>query len=207
MPNPVPLEYGKYYHIYNRGNNRENIFREERNYLHFLRLYAEYIEPIAETYAYCLLYNHFHLLIRLKTGEEQKLNLTGSKASNLTGLEFVPKKPSQEFSNLFNAYTKAINKAYNRSGALFQRPFGRLEVTSERYFVQLITYIHQNPEKHGLTEDFRTWPYSSYRALLSRQPTRLKRETVLAWFDGPTGVEQLHRQIIREHSLAPEDFD
>jgi REP element-mobilizing transposase RayT len=70
MSNPIPLQHGKYYHIYNRGNNRENIFFEERNYRYFLQLYAKYIQPIADTYAYCLLYNHFHVLVRIKSIEE-----------------------------------------------------------------------------------------------------------------------------------------
>lgn len=72
MTSPAALQYGQYYHIYNRGNNQENLFREERNYRYFLKLYASYIEPIADTYAYCLLRNHFHLLVRIKTVEEQE---------------------------------------------------------------------------------------------------------------------------------------
>ena len=62
----TPLEFGEYYHIFNRGVIGENIFREERNYLYFLRLYGKYIEPIADTFAYCLLRNHLHLLVRIK---------------------------------------------------------------------------------------------------------------------------------------------
>ena len=73
MPKPVPLQYGKYYHIFNRGNNRENIFIEERNYRYFLKLCAKHITHVADTYAYCLLRNHFHFLVRIKTMEEQEL--------------------------------------------------------------------------------------------------------------------------------------
>ena len=51
MSKPTPLAYGVYYHIYNRGTNREDIFKEERNYTHFLKLYALHIAPIADTYA------------------------------------------------------------------------------------------------------------------------------------------------------------
>ena len=76
MTSPAPLEYGQYYHIYNRGNNREDVFYEERNYRHFLSLYAKYILPIADTYAYCLLRNHFHLLVRILTQEEQTLRVS-----------------------------------------------------------------------------------------------------------------------------------
>ena len=66
MQTLTPLEPGTYYHIYNRGVNRENIFREERNYAYFLRLYSKHITPVAETFAYCLLRNHFHLLVRVR---------------------------------------------------------------------------------------------------------------------------------------------
>ena len=55
-----PLQFGQYYHIYNRGNNRENLFAEQRNYPYFLKLYAKHILPVAKTFAYCLLPNHFH---------------------------------------------------------------------------------------------------------------------------------------------------
>jgi REP element-mobilizing transposase RayT len=200
MPQPIPLEHGKYYHIYNRGNNRENIFVEERNYPYFLKLYAKHIEPIADTFAYCLMRNHFHLLVRIKDTQD----LIG--LSDLSGL----KDPSQAFSNLFNAYARSFNKAYQRTGTLFQRPFGRIEITSEEYFSRLIIYIHQNPQKHGFVTDFREWPYSSYHTLLSAKPTHLKRDQVLAWFSNADNLVATHRELIIElqmEVLAPEDFD
>jgi REP element-mobilizing transposase RayT len=202
MTSPAPLEPGQYYHIYNRGNNRENLFVEERNYRYYLELYAKHIEPAAETFAYCLLPNHFHLLVWMKDlGQDEDL---GSLRGNLTGR----KRPSQSFSNLCNAYTKAFNKVYGRSGALFQRPFGRVQVTSDAYLAHLVTYIHFNPERHGLVDDFRAWPYSSYRAYLSAQPTRLRREEVLGWFGGPEGFEMAHRVATDPGlvaMLAPDD--
>lgn len=204
MSSPPPLEYNTYYHIFNRGNNRENVFKEERNYSYFLKLYAHYIEPVADTFAYCLLPNHFHLLVRVKTieeAEEETLKVSET---------FRVLNPSQQFSNLFNAYTKAINKAYQRTGSLFEHPFGRIPVTSEQYFTQLVSYIHQNPQRHGLIDDFRRWPYSSYQTLFSEKPTRLKRDIVLKWFGGRPQVEQLHQQKISKGELAPlllEDFD
>ncbi len=58
---PLPLEKGNYYHIYNRGNNGIDVFFDSESYYHFLRLFDRYISPIAETYAWCLLKNHFHI--------------------------------------------------------------------------------------------------------------------------------------------------
>ncbi len=192
MAATTPLQNGTYYHIYNRGNNRENLFVEARNYTYFLKRYAHYITPVADTFAYCLLRNHFHLLVRIHTQIDPAA------------------APGQAFSNLFNAYARAFNRTYNRTGALFQRPFGRIAVTAERYFAQLVIYIHRNPQKHGFVTDFRTWPYSSYHTLLSHKPSRLQRDTVLEWFHGPEACITAHAGDIDFQHLAPlvpEDFD
>ena len=206
MTSPSPLEYGQYYHIYNRGNNGENLFLEERNYPYFLKLYAHHILPVADTYAYCLLRNHFHVLVRIKTEEEQAQTL---RVSETLGV-FKPQSPSHQFGNLFNAYAKAINKAYDRTGSLFEHPFGRVPITSESHLVHLVAYIHQNPQKHGFVTDFRAWPYSSYHAVISQKPTRLERDEVLAWFQGVAAFEEAHRRMVSEAQivpLAPDDFD
>ena len=125
-----------------------------------MKLYAKYIEPVAETFAYCLLSNHFHLLVRIKSVEEQAETETQTGPVSETGPVFTPKDPSRQFNNLFIVYAKAINKAYQRTGALFESPFKRKLVVNDRYFTYLIAYIHQNPRKHGFVKDFRDWPYS-----------------------------------------------
>jgi REP element-mobilizing transposase RayT len=306
MQKPEPLEFGEYYHVYNRGINRERIFFEERNYGYFLQLYAQHVVPIAETYAYCLLPNHFHFLVRIRdlasstglsgsepedlsgrtgvrgedlsgrtgvrgkdlsgrtgvrgkdlTGREGGENLsgrTGVRGKDLTGREggenlsgrtgvrgkdlsgsenltgrVVGKDltgreggedlsgrgegrraPSQCFSNFYNAYAKGFNRTYNRTGSLFQRPFGRIRVSSDAYFVQLVVYVHHNAQKHSLVTDFRDWPHSSYHALLSEKPTRLEREAMLEWFGGLAGFEGTHGQEADLRLVAPlagDDFD
>ncbi|MBI5566575.1 MAG: hypothetical protein HY870_16865, partial [Chloroflexi bacterium] len=125
----------------------------------------------------------------------------------LSGLQ---RTPNQAFANFFNAYAKAFNKVYQRTGALFQRPFGRILVASDAHFSRLVTYIHQNPQKHGFVTDFRNWPYSSYHAHLSAQATRLQRGAVLAWFDGCENFIMAHQSAVDEHpirALVSEDFE
>ena len=212
MPNPIPLEPGKFYHIYNRGNNGENIFIAERNFAYFLNLYLKHIEPVAETYAYCLLRNHFHTFVRVRperpgrfSADHQPL-LAASKAGQIDSPDSGAKtcqvySPSQAFSNLFNAYTKSINKAYGRTGSLFEKPFRRIEVATPEYALQLVHYIHRNPQKHGFVHDFREWPYSSYHALLSDRPTHLQRDQVLAWFSGRVEFDAVHQMMIDEKSI------
>jgi REP element-mobilizing transposase RayT len=212
MAEPVPLAYGQTYHVYNRGINRARVFVEERNYRHFLKLYASHVVPIVDTFAYCLLPNHFHFLVRIKDVEElvDLSDLSGWQNLTGRGLPAGLKPPSQHFSNLFNGYAKAINKAYDRTRALFQRPFGRIPVTSNAYFVQLVLYIHHNPQKHGLVDDFRAWTHSSYGAHCSQKPTRLARDEVLSWFDGGEGFRVMHQQEADLRLLAPlvgEDFE
>ncbi|PWG06844.1 transposase [Polaribacter aquimarinus] len=162
-----------YYHIYNRGNNGDDIFYEEKNYDYFLILIKKYLLPICEIYAYCLLKNHFHILLRIKDTVDN---------------------PSQHFSNLFNAYTKAMNKKYNRTGSLFEKPFKRIKITDENYLKTLILYIHLNPEHHQISKDFNNYKYSSYKSIISSKETHIQRNTVLEYFDGIDNFTDTHLQ-------------
>jgi putative transposase len=189
-----PILHGNYYHIYNRGNNGIDIFLETENYYHFLRLYAKYIEPVAETFAWCLLKNHFHVLVRIK--EKEEINTTELSYSTVENPKIID--PSRQFSHFFNAYTQAINKRHNRTGSLFETTFERKLVYSETYFQQLIFYIHNNPFQHGFVEKMSLYPWSSYETIISNKPTRLKRNEVLTLFGD---VENFHFYHNQEQNL------
>lgn len=190
MQTKVPLEHGKYYHIYNRGNNGIDVFLETENYYHFLRLYTKYIEPIADTFAWCLLKNHFHFLVRIKeTSEIDPTNLTYNTTNKPKVIE-----PSRQFSHLFNAYTQAINKRFKRTGSLFEKNFERKEVNSERYFQQLIYYIHNNPVHHGFVKQMSLYPWSSYETIVTDQPTKFKRKEVLTIYGDKNNFLDYHSQ-------------
>lgn len=198
MPTDIPpITHGTFYHIYNRGNNRENIFLQERNFAYFMELWWKHISPIAETWAYCLLRNHFHATVYIK----DKPDLTGLNSSafpsdsrgDLSGLKL--KEPSQYFSNFFNAYSRGLNIAAQRTGALFERPFKRIPVDSEAYLMRLIVYIHQNPQKHKFENDFRNWNYSSYHELIADVPTRLQRDRAIQLFGSQKDFIRIHQEI------------
>ena len=194
-----PLSCGTFYHIYNRGINGEDLFKEERNYAFFLKKYAHYITPVAETYAYCLMKNHFHLLVRTRPAEDVILNV-GRVNSNVGRVrnpsdvktENPDRLISNQFSKLFNSYAQAINKSHHRTGGLFEELFRRIPVTNESYFLELVYYIHLNPQRHGFVDDFREYPHSSYHSHLSKSETRLNREELLRWFGGVAFFEQYH---------------
>ena len=232
--NEIPLESGKYYHIYNRGINGTNLFFEERNYLYFLQKYSFYMDEVLETFAYCLLGNHFHLLVRVKemsgfeinegltnfkssddlTSFKNSKDLTGFKNSedltgfkNLSGLNAnkglhsPDRLVSKKFSDLFNSYTKSINKSQSRTGGLFETPFKRKLVNSETYFTQLIWYIHFNPQKHGFVNDFKDYPYSSYHGHISNKSTKLAKQQVIEWFGSEYDYEKFHRTLHSEENF------
>lgn len=223
MPTDIPpLTYGTFFHIYNRGNNGENIFIQERNYAYFMDLWWKHTSPIAETWAYGLLRNHFHATVYIKNKEDIYPDLTGlintavrqniradegapssDSTGDLSGLKKKYKDPSQYFSNFFNAYARGVNIATQRTGALFERPFKRIPVDSESYLMRLIVYIHQNPQKHKFVTDFRDWNYSSYHDMISNNPTRLQREKVLQLFGSREDFIRIHREI---QPFDPTDF-
>jgi putative transposase len=190
MQTKQPIEKGNYYHIYNRGNNRSDIFFEKDNYSYFLKLYDKYISPVAETFAWCLLKNHFHLLVRIKNDDE----INAEQLSYSTTEKPKTINPSRQFSHLFNAYTQAINKKYNRTGSLFENTFERKLVSSEKYFQQLIFYIHNNPVHHGLVDNLVEYHWSSYQSVVSEKETKLKRKEVIEAFDDKQNFIFYHNQ-------------
>jgi putative transposase len=186
--NPIPLENGKYYHIYNRGNNGIDLFYDVENYNHFLRLYSKYIDPIAETFAWCLMKNHFHILVYIK--ETDEIDITKLEYSSTDKPKTV--NASKQFSNLFNAYTLAMNKRYNRTGSLFEKNFKRKVVTSENYFQKLIFYIHNNPVHHRFAEHIAEYPWTSYGTIISTKQTKLQRNRVIESFNDLENFKQYH---------------
>ncbi|QCE41077.1 oxygen-dependent coproporphyrinogen oxidase [Psychroserpens sp. NJDZ02] len=140
------IEQDQYYHIYNRGIDSGVIFKNNDNMSYFLDLLKKHLSTKVDIIAYCLMTNHFHLVVKIKSEE---------------------KIASQAFSNLFNAYSEAYNKQNNRTGSLFERPFNRVKIKDEDYLKTLILYVHKNPEAHQVTKQFDTYAFSSFNEYLN----------------------------------------
>ncbi|ELR72965.1 hypothetical protein C900_00650 [Fulvivirga imtechensis AK7] len=190
----TPLLPQTTYHIYTHANGSENLFREDENYYHFLRKYSEYIHPVAETFAYCLMPNHIHLMVRMRNVEEL-LKFFRLKKPNLQGFENLGGLISQQFSNFLNGYTKAYNKRYDRKGSLFMSNFNRKPIEKASYFTALIAYIHNNPVHHGFVKDAGEWPHSSYHSYLLDKRTKIAREEGLEWFGGREEFIKVHQEL------------
>ncbi|HMK24579.1 MAG TPA: hypothetical protein VK483_01015 [Chitinophagaceae bacterium] len=142
------------YHIYNRGNNQQKIFFNKGNYVYFLRKCHQYLKPVSEILAWCLMTNHFHFLI-----EVTEKSLSPAKSGGI----FMP-AITNGFRLLQSSYAKGINKQQGRSGSLFQQKTkAKLVSCEENYSLIAFFYIHQNPVEAGLIKVAEDWIYSSYR--------------------------------------------
>ncbi|OQY24815.1 MAG: hypothetical protein B6I35_00725 [Anaerolineaceae bacterium 4572_32.2] len=166
----ITFTQDEYYHIYNRGVGRQPIFHCDDNYrflLHRIKKYTAQWQVVV--IAYCLMPNHYHFVL-LQAGEH----------------------PISHFmQSLFNSYTKAFNKMYDRSGTLFEGPFRAAHVTDAAYLLHLCRYVHRNPLDAGLVTNLLNWPYSNYLEWIEqRNGTLVDREFVQGHFPTPAAYIQ-----------------
>ncbi len=172
MPGRItPLVNGGYYHIYNRGNEKRNIYTQTRDFKRFLKTvyYYKFLGPkpslsrfaksdfdsfkpapdkkLVDIICYCLMPNHFHFLLR-----QLKDN----------GISIF-------MSQLANSYTKYFNTKYRRVGSLLQGTFKAVLIESEEQLVHVSRYIHLNPVVSGLIKNLNTYPWSSYPEYLGQE--------------------------------------
>lgn len=156
------VEAGNYYHLYNRGVNKEKIFFSDRNYSYFLFRLADYFKSTADVLAYCLMPNHFHLLVLVRSSEFLVRSLHPFLVT----------------------YSKSVNREQNRVGPLFQGRYRANHIQDEEYLLDCVKYIHLNPVKANLVTNPVLWKYSSYSAYLRKsQDTFVQTGTVLRYFD------------------------
>lgn len=148
MPNIIrQFEKSGFYHIYNRGNHREPVYHEAFDYQYFLSLLADNAAKFDITIvAYCLMRNHYHLLVR-------------QRADN-------PMSIQKLIGNSVMSYAHYFNKKYNQVGSLFQGRYRSKAVLSDAYLLHLTQYIHLNPSEFA---DPITYTWSSIQAYLNRR--------------------------------------
>ncbi len=189
----MPFEPGTVFHVYNQGNARENIFKEEENYHYFLKRYAHYTHPVARTYAFCLMPNHFHFALKVRSRAEL-ITYFESIGKDPAGFENLPGLVSKQIASFLNSYTKSINKRYSRKGRLFLENLKRKPISNKSYFKRLIYYIHFNPVRHEFVRHPSEWLFSSYHIIVSKKKTQLERDKVLSWFGNKDSFGEFHEQ-------------
>ena len=186
----IPFVPELYYHIYNRGNNRERIFFEPENYLFFLKKIKEYLVPVSDILVYCLMPTHYHILVRVKQTSEV----------------FHTSEVSNAMMKLSVSYTKAVNKRFQRVGVLFQGQFQAKPILTSAYLLNLCRYIHGNPVKDGIVADITQWPYSNYLEWIGERDGKLvDKNFVQDNFDTPEEYRKFVLEYLRSRQL-PEDI-
>ncbi len=167
------IEKEHYYHIFNRGINSVTIFQDENNMWYFLKLIEKHLKENVEILAYCLMSNHFHLVVKIVSEE---------------------KSATQAFSNLFNAYAKAYNKQQNRTGSLFEKHFKRKKIIDESYLKNLILYVHKNPENHNMVKSFLDYKFTSFKNYFNNEKSliSINKPYVLNLFNDLSNFEYAH---------------
>ena len=207
------INYDEYYHIYNRGINGCNIFSNDNDFNKFLQLYKKYIPHIADTFAWCLMGNHLHLLVRIKSKDEigffvskkvgHKFDWAIKLPDEINKIEMSQKlkqpTTSKQFSHLFNAYAKYFNLKNNRTGSLFEKSFKRKCVDSDEYFKYLVYYVHHNPVHHGFTKNLGEYKWTSYNDYIFENDSFLIKKEVIEQFDNIDNFIYFHNE---EHNLS-----
>ena len=144
------------YHIYNRGNNSELLFFDRDNYLYFLSKIRTHLYPLVDILAYCLMPNHFHILVYIPT----KSHSPGDSKSP----DELNKRIVSAIAIILRSYTRAINKKHGRTGSLFQSKAKAKSLSeNQNYAFTCFHYIHQNPLSAGLVNSMEEWEFSSYQ--------------------------------------------
>lgn len=169
-----------FYHIFNRGNNKQPIFALEKNYSFFLLKLKESTANHCSILAYCLMPNHFHLLIY--TDSELK-DLPNGKMQIL----------ERKLGTLQSSYTGAINNQEGKIGSLFQPKCKVVELKDDHRFI-CFHYIHQNPFKAGLTKKPEQWEYSSFNEYFMNKARLCNKTLAYNLLDVPSENDAFYRQ-------------
>jgi putative transposase len=187
MARPLRIKYpGAFYHVTSRGNEQKDVYKSQRDREKFL----EYLESSTERYgavfhAYCLMSNHYHLLLETPAG-------------NL----------SQIMRHINGAYTTYFNIKRKRSGHLFQGRYKAILVEIDEYAMELTRYIHLNPVRVGMVSRPEEYRWSSYKSYIGQTsaPTWLKIETTLGYY-GKKKNEAMNKYRLFVEELLGKEYD
>ncbi len=188
------FEEGGFYLIYNKVVSEITLFKSQHDYTDFLIRYTKYLSPYFDTFAYCLIPNHFHFLVRVKSNVDQVIENEKTKISikYINGEVPLNSVLENQLSRMLSGVSLRYNSKYKRQGPLFKQGTKRVLLKNEVRIANLLCYIHHNPIHHKLSSSYSDWKYSSYQSYLSNTKSKLDKLTVLELIGGIDIFHQLH---------------
>jgi REP element-mobilizing transposase RayT len=215
------MEFNKIYHVFNHANGSEQLFNGNYSYNLFLFKFQEYIAPVADIYAYCLMPNHFHFLVKIRSEDEVSIAMENwysgvdkdkkfrmrpklrKRPENITPQRFV----LNSFSNFFNAYTRIYNLVYDRYGSMFIKNFKRKPVEDHAYFAKVLFYIHHNPVNHKFCKSMEQWYWSSYNVYFKGKKSFISTTYPIEFFGSKEALLEHHKTLANANEIVEDPLD
>jgi len=197
----------QYYHVYNRTNNKEDLFLSENNRFYFLDLVKTKLSGFVSLLAFSLMNNHFHLCIKVNSVEEiiAHINRLPIAKRSKKMMQFIDNQDNMIlfnevftylFSGLFSSYSQSFNHRHSRKGNLFYRPFKRSLLESETKIKYIFYYIHHNARKHDVVSEFKDHEWNSYHLIVINEEDLIDIQSVLEVFENLEEFKAYHDEFL-----------
>jgi putative transposase len=211
MPTPAKLKASFiancYYHFVCKSIDGILLFPDITDYLVFTDRFKKFTDEFLETWSFCLLPNHTHHIIKIKSPETIKNSIATFPLANRTKamLSFLDdstneitfdKMIDRQMNSFLVSYANYYNNKYQRQGGIFQKPFKRIAIDDDAHLQQAIIYTHANAQKHGITNDYKKYPFSSYTAIIKDNEYYTNSKNVIDFFGGIEKFIQIHNSQV-----------
>ncbi len=208
MPTPeelkAPFSSNCFYHIVCKSIDGLPLFHDIKDYSIFLERFKKFNHGFLDIWAYCLLLNHAHFIIKVKSAAsiesyisellpEQRTKTMISFLADTNNESLTDAVIERQMNSFLVSYANYINNKYNRKGGIFQKPFKRIQISSDGHLQQAIVYVHANAQKHGIVNDFKTYGYSSYNEAINNYTDS---KSVIDFFGGVEKYMQVHNEQV-----------
>ena len=208
MPTPkelkAPFNINCFYHMVCKSIDGLPLFHEPKDYVVFLERFKKFNEGFADVWAYCLLLNHTHYIVKVKSVDsiesyisqllpQEKTKAMVSFLTDITNDSLTDALIERQMNSFLVSYANYVNNKYDRKGGIFQKPFKRIRISSDSHLQQAIVYVHANAQKHGMVDDFKAYKYSSYNDIDNNY---IDSKNVIGFFGGMEKYVRVHNEQV-----------
>ncbi len=200
------------FHVYTHAVGSDNLFRDPDDYIRFLTTLPYHTRYFCDIQAYCLMPNHFHLLIRICSKSElleRALFEDVKRINRIDKTRFMTDEELGRFlsgclGRAFSSHSQYVNKRYERMGNLFISNFKRKVITDEEYHRNVVKYIHMNPVNHGFEVSPLNWAFSSYSYMRFMPEKHREDDDILRLFGGHSSFIAAHEDFKSGAGFSPD---